>query len=411
MASFPSSHLLDKTLHVVRMASDFDLSIEAIVGALSSGHPNQQIHLLVHQGHMRLLVPNSLDRLPPLVREVLAAGWECHLEAASGSEAAVRARDYWLCPRCTQPEEVPRRSGHRPPSVLGMRLKTDTPDKAGGWTPGKLETFELDDAQWTDQDIIDWLGPQGDVFRQARQKGLDFLEVYAGAARATHAVVSKGGLAICLGLDYGQDFRLARDRSRGKALLKRTKPKHYWGSFPCSPFCAWIRLAILRNCDMTLRLKEGRLHLGYALELAELQVQDGRHAHLENPFTSLAWKEPVTLRALSNARWLRTRLDQCQTGLPSPTDGLHIKPTLIRMTDSFMQQTLDLQCPRLHAHDPVEGAATALRAMYSPHLAELIATIVMIPSSVVGGGGGFVFSTSCPCWSRRQGYRGELLAR
>jgi hypothetical protein len=60
-----------------------------------------------------------------------------------------------------------------------------------------------------------------------------------------------------LGLDHGQDFRLAKDRLLGRALVRRLKPRHLWGAFPCTPFCAWIRLAILRNCDMTFRLKEG----------------------------------------------------------------------------------------------------------------------------------------------------------
>ena len=39
---------------------------------------------------------------------------------------------------------------------------------------------------------------------------------------------------------------------------------------------------------MTLRLKEGRLHLKYALDLSDMQVQAGRHAHLENSLTSMA---------------------------------------------------------------------------------------------------------------------------
>eukprot|EP00438_Fugacium_kawagutii_P016374 Skav203835 [mRNA] locus=scaffold4932:42892:55316:- [translate_table: standard] len=395
MASFPSSSLLGYTLHVVRMASDQDLSTEVITGALSSGHANQQIHLLVHQGHMRLLVPKALDRSPPIIREVIAAGWECHLEAASGSEASVRARDYLLCPRCSHPEEVPRKTGARPPSVLGLHLKVEDPGKIGAWTPSTLELKELDDTQWSNQDIIDWLGPQGLIFQQALTQGLDFLEVYAGEARASKAVTAKGGLAIHLGLDHGQDFRLAKDRSLGRALLKRAKPRHYWGSFPCSPFCAWIRLAILRNCDMTLRLKEGRLHLGYALDLAGLQLADGRDAHVENPLTSMAWKEPRSLTTFADLRWLRARLDQCQTGLSSPSGGLHLKPTLIRTTDPAMQQALSLTCPKLHSHDPVEGAATARSAMYSPHMADIIATVVLRSrlDASVGGGDGALFSS------------------
>lgn len=153
VASFPAASLLEYTLHIVRMASDHDLSTEVIVGALSAGKNSQQIHLLVHQGHMRLLVPRDLDRTPPVIREVIAAGWECHLEAAGSSETTVRARDYLLCPRCKEPVDVPRRAGLRPPSVLGLHLRTDESGKIGGWTPGHLETQELAPTLWTDDDL------------------------------------------------------------------------------------------------------------------------------------------------------------------------------------------------------------------------------------------------------------------
>eukprot|EP00438_Fugacium_kawagutii_P015705 Skav235328 [mRNA] locus=scaffold520:603852:614712:+ [translate_table: standard] len=392
LASFPPSNLLDSTLNVVRMASDGDLSTEVIMGALSSGQACQQIHLLVHQGHMRLLVPTQLERKPPVIRDVIAAGWECHLEAAHGSEASVRARDYLLCPRCSTPEEVPRRAGVRPPSVLGLHLQSDASERIGAWAPGALEVKDLPPTQWSDEELAIWLGPQADVFRRALSHGLDFLEVYAGKARASQAVLAKGGTALFLGLDHGQDFRRAKDRSLGRALVQRLKPKHLWGAFPCTPFCAWIRLAMLRNCDMTPRLQEGRVHLKFILELCSLQVAGKREAHLENPLTSMAWKEPMALDALAAPCWLRARLDQCQTGLSSPEGGLHLKPTLIRTTDAQMQQTLSLKCPRLHDHDPVEGQATALSAMYSPHMADLIATVVM--SSRSGGGGGASFSLS-----------------
>eukprot|EP00435_Cladocopium_sp_Y103_P041614 s1182_g11.t1 len=253
---------------------------------------------------------------------------------------------------------------------------------------GPLEVKDMNDDQWTDADLLEWLGPQAPMFHEALAKGLNFLEVYAGTARASQAVIKRGGTAIFLGLDHGQDFRRARDRSLARALVKRLKPEHLWGAFPCTPFCAWIRLAILRNCDMTLRLKEGRLHLKFMMDLCSLQVSDGREAHLENPLTSLAWTEPIALEALAAPHWLRARLDQCQTGLSSPSGGLHLKPTLIRTTDPMMQHTLSLTCPRLHDHDPVEGAATALSAMYSPHMADLIARVVL---RQVGGGRELLF--------------------
>lgn len=416
MAAFPAEKLFGYDLHVVRMATDGDLSTEVIRGVLSPGDEKHTIYLLVHQGHMRLLTPRNLAQSPPVIREVVAAGWECHLEAATGSEASVRARDYLLCPRCEAPQEVPRRTGtFRPPAVLGLHLNCDSfATKTGGWTPGVLETHEEDDFQWNDEDVKAWLGDQAHLYEQALEHGLDFLEVYAGKGRATQAVLQRHGIAICLGLDYGQDFRRARDRSLARFLVERLRPRHLWGSFPCKAFCAWIRLAILRNCDMGPRLKEGRLHLKFTLGLVTKQLEAGRHGHLENPLTSAAWKEPAAIKALADARWLRARLDQCQTGLSSPLGGLHLKPTLIRTTDTSMAQVLSLVCPHNHPHDPVAGAATATSAMYSPHMASLIAQVVM-PNSTLppqpdpkgqGGERAFNFERKSGCRPR-----GEFLAR
>ena len=52
-----------------------------------------QIWLLVSKGHMTLLRRPEDAVNPPVVREVVAAGWEVHLEAVQGPEARVRARD------------------------------------------------------------------------------------------------------------------------------------------------------------------------------------------------------------------------------------------------------------------------------------------------------------------------------
>ena len=168
LAAFPPDVLLDRDLVVVRMAGDGDLSTEMIKGVLSMGRPQDQIHVLVHQGHMRLLIPTSNLRQPPLIREVLAAGWECHLEAASGSEAAVRARDYLVCPRCQEPEDVPRRSGLRPPSVLGLHLDASIDvERIGAWEAGKLEMRDYPlDHPWSLAEIAEWLGPKPRSFRE-----------------------------------------------------------------------------------------------------------------------------------------------------------------------------------------------------------------------------------------------------
>ena len=396
LAAFPPELLAHHTLRIVRMSTAGELIQEVIHGIHSLGRARDCIWLLVHQGHMRSLVPPTPFTEPPVIREVLAAGWECHLEAAAGSEALVRARTYLQCPRCVGPEDQPRRTGlSRPPAVLGLH-SLDPVSRAGAWSPAPLEVKDLPTSTtFSDDKLRAWLGSQAPVFDKALLHGLDLLEVYAGKARATEAVLNKGGLALCLGLDHGQDFRRARDRALGYALVHHLQPRHLWAAFPCSPFCAWVRLAILRQCDMGPRLREGRLHLAYALSLVQLQTDAHRHGHLENPLTSAAWKEPLALKQLSDPLWLWARLDQCQTGLSSPQGGLHLKPTLIRTTDPLMHETLSLRCPGTHSHDLVQGAATAGSAMYSPHMAHLIAQVVLAPHrDRAGGGGGASFSNA-----------------
>ena len=189
---------------MVRMTPAGELSVEVLKGLGDpGGGKSRSTWLLVHKGHMRLLSPRGAPVSPPTVREVLAAGWECHLEAAEGSEASVRARDYLSCPRCDQQsaEDVARTGRDRPPPVFGLHafaLET----RAGQWTPSPLELKDWPDpSSVTRQELLEWLGDQGPFFEVAAQRGLDFLEVYAGVVRATAAVRQFGGTALCLGLD------------------------------------------------------------------------------------------------------------------------------------------------------------------------------------------------------------------
>ena len=58
---------------------------------------------------------------------------------------------------------------------------------------------------------------------------------------------------------------------------------------------------------------------------------------------------------------------------------------MIRTTDPAMQDQLHRLCPGTHTHELVQGQATARSAMYSPHLAMLIARVVMQDKPEGGG--------------------------
>ena len=202
------------------------------------------------------------------------------------------------------------------PTTLGLYPLPHPEQKIGGWVQGHLETQDYGaDYKVTDAQLRLWLGPQAYLLDKGLQQGTALLEAYAGKGRLSDAVLSNvnGGVAIKLGLDHGQDFRLAKDRAYAKALFKRLKPEHGWFAWPCTPFCAWMKLAVLRNCDVAPRLKEGRVHLRFSLQLAEHQLTNRRHAHCENPLTSTTWREPQATQTFSKPGWLRARLDQCAT--------------------------------------------------------------------------------------------------
>lgn len=398
IAAFPPHLYEEYRFHIVRLDPQGTLTTEEIIGTRWTRKKNYDVWLLVHQGHMRLLRPPTGTRRPPTIREVAAVGWDVHLEAAEGPEARVRARDLPVCPRCEDETQAKRRIGNenRPIPVFGLYPLPLLWDKYGA-PPQAVEKKELPaNTTFTDEEVVQWLGPQASQFQRALKEGLDFLEVYAGSARASQAVQALGGVAIFLGIDHGQDFSRARDRALGRYLLDRLKPRHLWLAFPCPAFCAWMRLAELRDYDIQPRLAEGRHHLGYSFGLARAQREEGRHAHAENPLTSRAWKEAAAVRELSNPEWKRARLDQCTTGLTGPQGDLHLKPTMIRTTDPAMQDQLHRLCPGTHTHELVQGQATARSAMYSPHLAMLIARVVMQDKPEGGGAG-----TGC-LWNRQR---------
>ena len=116
LVAFPPELYDDYTFHV-------DLTVEVIAGLGAGDKPKNEVWLLVHQGHMRLLQKPEGAKEPPEVRSVLAAGWEVHLDAAKEPEARIRARDILKCPRCEQAPEVARRTGDdlaRLSLVLGL---------------------------------------------------------------------------------------------------------------------------------------------------------------------------------------------------------------------------------------------------------------------------------------------------
>ena len=157
--------------------------------------------------------------------------------------------------------------------------------------------------------------------------------------------------------------------------MTKVKPRYVWLAFPCTAFCCWVRLNPSQGCDLAGRRREGKRRLR-TTQAAQLQKRLGGHVALENPLTSLAWRDTDLAAELSQPPWLSVQLDQCAVGLTGPAGGLRLKPAAIRNTCPAMAQALNLRCSGDHPHEVVEGKATGLSAMYSAQLARRIALVV-----------------------------------
>lgn len=226
LAAFPPKAYEDVSLNIVRMDLNGGLTVEVIEGCQCRTSPTQ-VWLLVSKGHMKLLrrPEEALD--PPVVREVVAAGWEVHLEAVQGPEARVRARDLAKCPRCQESYAEERRTGDRPSPVLGLYPLDAMWTKTGAEPPKPVETKDMPPGtKFTDEEIREWLGDQAPIYDRAKKEGLDLLEVYAGSARVTTTVKDLGGTALPIGLAHGHDLGRARDRAMVLCLVKTLQPRH-----------------------------------------------------------------------------------------------------------------------------------------------------------------------------------------
>ena len=116
--------------------------------------------------------------------------------------------------------------------------------------------------------------------------------------------MQRGGQALVIGLAWGHDLGEAQQRAYLFALMKRVKPRYVWLAFPCTAFCCWVRLNRSQGCDLAGRQREGKRHLRTTLQAAQLQKRLGGHVALENPLTSLAWRDTDMAAELSHPPWI-----------------------------------------------------------------------------------------------------------
>jgi hypothetical protein len=115
--------------------------VETVCGVENAGDLHQQAWLLVHKGHMQLLVSPVPRRVEPGSREEFAGGWEMHIEAAGRAEADVSSKKMNPCPLCLDPDAAPDLRIGKEPEAFGLASVAEATWLRAG--DGKLESQVL----------------------------------------------------------------------------------------------------------------------------------------------------------------------------------------------------------------------------------------------------------------------------
>ena len=193
------------------------------------------------------------------------------------------------------------------------------------------------------------------------KKGIDLLEVFAYPnSRLTEAVQDMGGQARRV---TREDCDLATPAGQRYLmnLVYELKPEHIFVAPECKLWGNWSRFNMSRGPAQWDAISRPRLAQGTILHLCsrlcQIQIDAGRHFHLEQPAGS-SMLDQEALRPVIRAT-CPVLVDMCRFNLRLPGSSKLIrKRTVIRSTSSLMVECLDgMMCRKNHAHQQVAGSA------------------------------------------------------
>ena len=213
----------------------------------------------------------------------------------------------------------------------------------------------------SDHDEVAWMK---EVFKIVKNGGnrceqWDVLEVYAYPnSQLTDVAISCGLKAKRFTLEDG-DLSTVSGRVNLLTMIILHRPRHVWMSPDCKPWCAWSRFNAQRSVQGFHRVcedqKSALVHVKLCNLIAKIQLSEGRHAHIENPWTSALWTQSVLTEFMQSS--LSAKLDQCMFGLRHPESNEPMeKKTCIQTSSREVWKALDCRvCDQQHSHAQIAG--------------------------------------------------------
>ena len=216
-------------------------------------------------------------------------------------------------------------------------------------------------------------------------------EIYCGKARTGHIAEELGMKVERFSLDNGWDFNLISHQQQLLQRLDEEEPDEVLVAPECR---LWSRMQTLacrtpaqQEALKARREHHHRRHLGFAKRIYLRQVNNARHAHLEQPRHALSWNTT----ALRDLPGYYADFDQCRYGaMCMDTDGIWRpvqKSTRLLTTKQAVLEAFQLKCDHDHHHCPLEGSApgygrrTTYLEDYQPGFAATLAAALARPEA------------------------------
>eukprot|EP00438_Fugacium_kawagutii_P019118 Skav204381 [mRNA] locus=scaffold4897:193896:199406:+ [translate_table: standard] len=185
-------------------------------------------------------------------------------------------------------------------------------------------------------------------------------EIYVGRGRVSEEAAKLGARIERFGFQEGWDFSKSSHR---KALLRKLdddEPDEVFLAPKCTLWSPMQNINIKNEQDAmeleNMREVDHGTHLTFVKKIYWKQVRRGKHAHIEHPERSKAWKT----KAWANLPGYKTTFDQCEYGATTINDNNEVEPikksTSIQTTKAAMARRMSKRCQGGHTHCKLEGS-------------------------------------------------------
>ena len=246
--------------------------------------------------------------------------------------------------------------GRGPPATPELREWRPIPKSSVRFSRHVKSDFHIED-----HEEVMWMKEVYKMIRKGnnRCRPLDVLEIYAYPNSQLTSVAQSSGLHAERFTFEDGDLSTVAGRVKLLTTVLLKQPRHVWLAPDCGPWSPWSRFNALRSVQGFHRVDQAQLaslvHLKLCNLICKIQLSAGRHAHIENPWTSGIWRRRELEDFLTAS--LPARLDQCMFHLRHPeTKDPMEKKTRVQTSSREMWLELDNRiCDKFHEHAPIAG--------------------------------------------------------